>query len=329
MQENLTKYVLKNGGSIVPLFLDFKYTNGTGIFNPSVFYDSVLDKLFVNIRHCQYTLYHSEKNKFESQWGPLSYLNPENDMTLTTTNYMCELDKDTLAIQSVLKVDTSTLDVKPIWEFVGLEDCRVVRWDNKLYITGVRRDTTTNGQGRMELSELEYNNSSIKEIFRYRIPSTANDASYCEKNWMPIDFMPYHYVKWSNPTEIVFADMENKKTTQTFLGKSYNYPRDIRGGSQVIKLNNNYNFACGHTVHLFKSEIGAKDAIYRHCFIVWDNDWNVKTVTNQFAFLNANIEFSAGMTKFRDSFLVSFGLQDNCCYLLKIPQHLMETICQI
>lgn len=329
MQENLAKYVLNNGGSIVPLFLDFKYTNGTGIFNPSVFYDSVLDKLFVNIRHCQYTLYHSEKNKFESQWGPLSYLNPENDMTLTTTNYMCELDKNTLAIQSVLKVDTSMLDVKPIWEFVGLEDCRVVRWDNKLYITGVRRDTTTNGQGRMELSELEYTNNSIKEVSRYRIPSTANDASYCEKNWMPIDFMPYHYVKWSNPTEIVFADMHNKKTTQSFLGKSYNYPRDIRGGSQVIKLNNDYNFACGHTVNLFKSEIGAKDAVYRHCFIVWDNDWNVKTVTNQFAFLNASIEFSAGMTKFRDSFLVSFGLQDNCCYLLKIPQHLMETICQI
>jgi len=50
------------------------------------------------------------------------------------------------------KVDTSALDVTPMWEFVGEEDCRVVQWLGDYYLVGVRRDTTTNGVGRMEYS---------------------------------------------------------------------------------------------------------------------------------------------------------------------------------
>ena len=40
--------------------------------------------------------------------------------------------------------------------FVGLEDARVVRWNNQLYICGVRRDVYDNGQGRMELCEIDW-----------------------------------------------------------------------------------------------------------------------------------------------------------------------------
>ena len=45
-------------------------------------------------------------------------------------------------------------------DFIGLEDGRLLKWNDKYYLTGVRRDTTTNGQGRMELSA--ENNSSCK-----------------------------------------------------------------------------------------------------------------------------------------------------------------------
>jgi len=327
MYNNFVKFVLESGGSIQPLFLDFKLTNGTGIFNPSVYYDVATDKLLVNIRHCQYTLYHAEKCVFDSQWGPLSYLNPENDMTLTTTNYLCELNKDNFSIQKVLKIDTSKLDVKPIWEFVGLEDVRIVRWDNTLYATGVRRDTTPHGQGRMELSGIELNADSAKEFSRYRIKSTGDDNSYCEKNWMPIEHMPFHYMKWCNPSEIVKVDTENNTTQTVYLGTHRDFYKDFRGGSQVIKLNDNFNFACVHTVNLFKSEIGAKNAIYRHCLIFWDNDWNVHKWTPEFSFLNGDIEFCTGMTRFRDNFILTFGFQDNCSFVLSVPCHVMEQIC--
>ena len=322
----LCKTILNNGGSIHPLLLPFDKTNGTGIFNPSVYYDNELDKLYVNIRHCQVILYHAEQGLFENFFGPLHYGHPENDLTLTTTNYFWELNTNNFEYNFISKIDTSLLDIKPIWNFVGLEDCRIVKWNNKIYVSGVRRDTTTNGQGRIELSELNIENDLVKEISRNRL-EPPNPASYCEKNWMPVIDSDFTYVKWCNPTEVVKADLETNTTNQIFLGNSFWYPRDFRGGSQVIDLNKDYRFCCVHTVGLFKSEQGRKNAIYRHCFIIWDKDWNIIRHTPEFSFLDAKIEFCAGLTKYKNNFLLSFGLQDNASYIVSIPQKLMEDIC--
>lgn len=319
--KNFVARVIESGGTITPLIIPSEYTNGTGLFNPSVYNDK--GKLVLNLRHCQYTIYHAEKNKFEHQYGPLIYLNPENDITLTTTNYFCEIGED-MHISSVKKVDTSKLDVTPIWEFVGLEDARVVRWDDKLYYSGVRRDTTINGVGRMELSEIEVTDESVKEVSRFRIPAPAPDTSYCEKNWMPITDMPYHYVKWCNPTEIVKVDPINKTCKTVFLGNTFvPKPYDYRGGSQVIPFGE-YRIALTHTVNLFKSEAGRKNATYRHAFIVWDKDWNVVKYGSPFDFMGAEVEFSCGMTEHNDSIIITFGFQDNAAYLLKVSKKFIE-----
>lgn len=324
---NFCKNVLDNGGDLVPLILPYEIVKATGIFNPSIYYDSYQQKLLVNIRHCQYTLYHSEKEIFECQWGPLSYLNPENDITLTTNNYLCELDQKTLELTKYVKIDTSLLDVKPIWEFVGLEDARIVRWNDKLYAIGVRRDTTTHGQGRMEFSEIEYTDYKAREISRHRIAAPPPDTSYCEKNWVPIIDSPFHMVKWSNPTEIVSVDLSTNTSTTVFLGNYIPQPYDFRGGSQVIPLNDSYRFACMHGVDLYRSESGRKDATYRHCFAVWDKNWNIHRYTSFFSFLENKIEFCTGMCALNDNFLLSFGAQDNSAYVLKVPKKYMEKIC--
>lgn len=323
----LAKEIIDAGGDIIPLIIPKNITNGTGIFNPSVYFDTLTNKLLVNIRHCQVILYHSETKKFESPWGPLTYMNPEDDITLTTTNYLCELDKTSLEVTKYDKIDTSKYDVKPIWEFVGLEDARLVRWNNTLYGIGVRRDTTPNGQGRMEFSELETTPTGVFEISRTRIAAPPPDSGYCEKNWMPILDMPYHFVKWSNPTEVVEADLRTKSSKTIYLGKYVQQPFDFRGGSQVIRLNNNYRVACVHTVDLYKSEAGRKDATYRHCFIVWDNNWNVYKYSEPFTFMDAKIEFCTGLSKFNDNYLLSFGYQDNAAYILKIPSSFLENLC--
>lgn len=320
------KHVLDRGGSIHPIIMPLNKTNGTGIFNPSIYYDSDVDKLYINIRHCQVTLYHSELGRFESFWGPLHYCHPENDLTLTTTNYFGELNKKTLEPEYITKVDF-LLDVEPIWNFVGLEDSRIVKWNNTIYLSGVRRDTTTNGVGRIELTGLDLLNSDkIVEVSRNRLQPPFGD-SYCEKNWMPVVDKDWHYIKWCNPTELVEADLHTNKTSQKFHGKEFPYQRDFRGGSQVIPLDNNYRFACVHTVNLFKSEQKRKNAVYRHCFIVWDKDWNVVNNTSEFTFLDSKIEFCAGMTKYNDDFLVTFGYQDNASYVLRVPKDVMEEIC--
>jgi FkbM family methyltransferase len=317
---NFVTRVLQAGGSIHPLIIPAGLgTNGTGLFNPSVFADG--DDLLVNVRHCQYTIYHAEKGKYEHQWGPLCYLCPEDDLTLTTTNYLCKMGDD-LEIKEITKVDTSKLDVKPIWEFVGLEDARIIRWnDGKLYLCGVRRDTTTTGVGRMELSEIV----DGKEVSRFRIPAPGKDDSYCEKNWVPVIDMPYHYVKWSNPTQIVKVDPVAKTCEEVFLGKrTEGIPYDFRGGSQVIPFGD-YRISIAHVMtKFFKNEQGRKNAEYRHCFIVWDKDWNVVKYGDIFDFMGGSIEFCCGMTEYKGRFMITFGFQDNGAYLLEVPRSLIE-----
>jgi predicted GH43/DUF377 family glycosyl hydrolase len=322
--ENFAKLTLDSGGIIKPLLINSNLTNGTGLFNPSVYVDD--DKIYVNVRHCQYTLYHAELNKHEHPWGPLLYFNPENDITLTTTNFFGRLDSN-LDMMYINKVDTSVLDVKPIWEFVGLEDARIVKWNDKLYLSGVRRDTTTNGQGRMELSEIVIGDTT-REISRFRIPAPAPDISYCEKNWMPIVDMPYHYLKWCNPVEIVKVDPDKKTCETVFLSKQMHFNWDLRGGGQVISFEDGY-LSLTHETDLYSSEQGRKDATYRHRFVYWSKDWIPLARSELFSFMGAKIEFACGLANYGDNLLITFGFQDNAAYVLKCPKKIVKDMMNV
>ena len=321
--DNLCKKALENGGSVNYLTIPSNLTKGLGITNPSLLLEN--GKYLLNLRNVEYALYHCEgEQKFQTIWGVLAYLNAEDDIVLRTINFLCELDINTLAIDKYKKVDTSKLDIKPIWQFIGLEDARVVYWDNDICLTGVRRDTKTDGEGRMEISKI---NTNVSEIERHRIePPTP---SYCEKNWMPIVDMPYHYVKWTNPTEIVKVNIE-KGTSETIhlVEQNIKFPRDIRGGSQVIKVGN-FNIALTHEVELWNNEKGNKDAQYFHRFIVWDSEWNIVAHSDAFKFMTAFIEFSCGLAFDGNSFIIPFGFQDSTSFILKLPATVFETMCNI
>jgi hypothetical protein len=318
---NFVKKTLDAGGDIQPLLIPPELTNGTALFNPSIFVDG--DDLILNLRHCQYTLYLAEKNKFEHTEGPLVYLHPENDRTLTTTNFFCKLEKD-LTIKEQWKIDTSEFDIKPVWQFVGLEDARLFRWDGKLYISGVRRDTKPTGEGRMELSEIKVSDDGVKEVSRWRIPPPNDPNSYCEKNWMPIIDMPYHYVKWCTPTEIVKVDSE-KQTCETvdLIEQDIQTPKDLRGGTHVIPWNGGH-IAIVHEVDLAKSKAGRKNGIYTHRIIVWDKNWKIIKYSDSFSFMSARIEFVCGMAEYEGDLLITFGFQDNAAYILRAPKSVIE-----
>lgn len=319
--ENLAKLAILDGGSIYPLLIPSNLTGGTGLTNPSIFLHN--NKLYVNLRHVEYTLYHSEKKKYCHPWGPLQYLHRENDLTLRTNNYLCILNNN-FDIEKYSKIDTSLLDSSPLWEFIGLEDARIVVWNNKFYLTGVRRDTTTNGQGRMELSEIIEDNGIFKEISRHRIPAPGLNDSYCEKNWMPILDMPFHYVKWSNPIEIVKVTLDPLVCETVFIGEYQNYSHDFRGGSQVIPYKDGH-IACAHRVNLYNSQIGRKDGKYEHIFLYWDKTWNLKW-SQSFTFLNGEIEFCCGMIIKNDQAYITFGFQDNSSFLLKCSTNIIDDI---
>ena len=310
------KYVIKEGGNVHPLFVPNHECGKTGVMNPSVHVDG--DRVFVNLRSVNYVLYHAENRRFPNRYGPLCHMQPESTRILGTTNIFTELDEN-FDVKMFSAVDTSGCDFQPKWLFHGLEDARVVKWDNKMYLCGVRRDTTDNGEGRMELSEIYWDGSMMREYRRYRIPSPDN--SYCEKNWMPILDMPYHFVRWANPVQVVKYDLSNGELVTVFNGteKLEDLPNELRGGSHVVPFGD-YYICATHEVRFTPDEQGRKDGIYTHRFIVYDKNWNFVNITPEFNLMGAKIEFITGMCKYGDDILISFGFQDNASYLIKLNQ---------
>jgi hypothetical protein len=322
---NLVQKSVQNGGKLRPLIIPAEATNGTGLMNPSIFIDEDGDIICI-LRHINYTLYHSENDqRFPSIWGPLSYLHPEEDQRLVTANYFCRLDKDYNIINYTL-IDTTKLDVKPIWTFVGEEDARLVKWGGKYYATGVRRDTTTNGQGRMELSELKIDKKkwTAKEVKRTRIPAPIDESSYCEKNWMPILDKEFHYIKWTSPTEVVKANPDKSECEQVILTPGKVVNADQRGGSQLVNWGD-YYIAITHEVVLYKNYLNQKNGTYRHRLCVWDKEFNLVGVSPEsWSFLDGQIEFAAGAAVYNEKLLVTFGFQDNAAFILEVPGQVVD-----
>lgn len=325
----LATYALKRGGTLHPVLLPKSVLgNETGIMNPSIFIDD--GRILLNIRHVNYILYHSEGKRFPHQWGPLVYIHPENDVTLRTHNVMCELDEN-LNLLDAGRVNM-VLDTEPTWNFIGLEDARLFKWDDKLYLCGVRRDCYDNkGTGRMELCHIHKTENGWEEISRHPIPAPGEDNSFCEKNWMPILDKPYHFVKWCNPIQVVKYNIEEGTTEVVFENEGERAPfdKDFRGGSQVLRINENQYMAFIHETNLLRDPFGRKDGDYSHRVLIWDNDWNLIHASKKFHFLGTyydhvtntdyNIEFVTGATVLNNDILISFGFQDNASFILRIP----------
>ena len=193
-------------------------------------------------------------------------------------------------------------------------------------MTGVRRDCNTIGSGRMELSEIEIYEDSVKEVSRTRVPVVGEPgeiSSYCEKNWMPITDKPYHYVKWGNPTEVVKYDIDKDRTIQVAHTDYHSIPHDLRGGSQVIPYKDGY-LGLHHITYLTKVPAGRRDGQYRHQFTYWDKDWNPIKRSPVFSFLSGKVEFTCGLAEYGDSFLITFGFMDNAAYILKTAKKVLE-----
>lgn len=332
---NLVHKTVSKGGKLAPLIIGHDPATGTGLMNPSICVDADGD-ILVNLRKVNYTLYHSENDqKFPCPFGPLSYLHPEKDQHLRTTNFVLRLDKD-LNVVNETEVEMLNLH-EPIWTFVGLEDARLVQWPDyenpeqlNYYLIGVRRDTTTNGQGRMEYTQVEIdkNNWTVKEVHRQRIPAPAPNDSYCEKNWMPILDKPYHFVKWAMPTEIVKARPDISSCNTAILKETPKAPRDQRGGSPIIKWGK-YYFTITHEVWLWYNYLKQKDSIYRHRVLVWDEDFNFIGLSGEnISFLESPIEFCIGAAVHDGDLLLGFGVQDNCAFILRTPADVVDELIQ-
>ena len=322
MVENFCKYCILQGAEIFPLNVSSEDSEHLGICNPSIFDNG--DKVYVSLRNVNYMLFENMNKHFQTYFGEMLYSTPDDDLKLRTRNYLAEYDLETNSIKSYNLIDTSARDVEPKWDFVGHEDIRLVKWDGKLYGTGCRRDVKEDGTSRMELSEIDPETG--KELSRVRIKAPGDDTSYCEKNWMPVLDMPFHYIKWTNPTELVKVNPYTGDCESLFVKEQnqnlINTHRALRGSSQIIPYNDGY-IALLHEVDLYLNELQRKECNYYMKWVIFDKDFNITETSDEFKFLNFPIEFTNGLMTRGDFFYIPFSIMDNVSFMLKVPVHIV------
>ena len=341
IEQPLVDKALEEGGRIEPLIIPNEESGGLGLCNPSILKMKAKSSYLVNVRNVSYYLHHCVgEQKYQTPWGPLNYVRPDNDPYLRTDNFICDFSLRNNKLTNPRKLDTSKFPKQPEWDFVGLEDGRLVEWDGKMYMTGVRR-YAPDGKGRMVLSEIDISRKKVKEVKRYVIePPKGEEDAYCEKNWMPILDSPFHYVKWSNPLQVVKVDITSSqpsKLKETYACESttvfqsdetLDLQLDPRGGSQVIPWKDNTYLAIVHECDYWHNEKNDRDSHYYHRFMQWDKDWNLINHSQPFKFMDGRIEFCCGMAMHPDNndVYVTFGFQDNSAYLAHIPLAVIEDI---
>ena len=341
MKDSLVPLALERGGTVKPLIIPAAETGGLGLCNPSIYHVPKTTKYLINMRNVSYYLHHCEGDqKYQTPWGPLNYVRPDNDAYLRTTNFICDYSISEGKITKHKKVDTSKFTKEPEWDFVGLEDGRIVKWEGKTYLTGVRR-YAPDGKGRMVLSEIEITKKGVKEVGRYVMDSPNGPEEYCEKNWMPILDMPFHYVHTANPLKIVKVDINEKwkhnpikyrcPVHVVHQGKEkLNFQLDPRGSSQLVPFKDGY-LCVTHECDYWTNVKEDRDAHYYHRFIHWDKEWNVTGYSKPYKFMDGRIEFCCGMAshpdKDCDDMFITYGFQDNSAYILQIKEsHILELL---
>jgi hypothetical protein len=142
-----------------------------------------------------------------------------------------------------------------------------------------------------------------------------------EKNWSPfyLDGKFCVIYQW-NP--LIILELLPDGTTQ-FLKwfDSSDQLKDLRGSSQGVETNNGFLFV----VHR-KCFVDGK-VRFSHQFIELGHDLQPLRISEQFGLvLDTMIEYCAGLARFKDRYLLSFGLNDSTPFIMEMGEKAVERL---
>ena len=316
------KYLLDQGADIATLELEYDEYETLTSMNPSIWINKD-GSAYINIRAVNYNLFNSRYREYTQEDQPIAYVCLDQHH-LKTENYFGTFDINTLQIKDISKVKMMNLH-KPLWSFHGLEDARIIHWDNSIYLCGVRRDTKDDGEGRQELSKIENIDNEWVEVERIRIPAAGDDKAYLEKNWMPIIDKPWHWLKWCSPVEIANYDINER-----VLKIEYKNTAELwfRGDSQLIHIDG-YYYCFTHDVlnYFINQDTNARMSLYKHYVLKFDNELNYIGKFGPFSYDNRiSIEFGCGLAEYNGNCYLTYSENDTSVFIIKFNTKILEEL---
>lgn len=266
-------------------------------FNPSIAADG--DGFRMLVRTANY---------FEED-GVYHGVDESDDTTTRTRNYLVSLDS-TLSITDVWPVkDRSDHGGRYESPVVGFEDCRLFAVDGRWYASATSREG--NPDHRCEQVLLTFDGAQVTTARVLAGPDTMRD----EKNWMPaVGPDGLRFVYSCDPTVVLRCDPRSG-----VLEISHEHPGSaaaggFRGGSQGVAVEGGTLFVT-HEVTAF-----GRRRVYSHRFVLFDKTWELTAASPPFCFLDATVEFCAGMAPYGDKLVLSFGARDDTAHLAVVDR---------
>lgn len=207
----------------------------------------------------------------------------------------------------------------------GLEDARLVFWNNVMYLSGTRRDHNKGMIGRIECELIQDIGGELKVGDFYRWDGLDNDCTFCEKNWMPIVNMPFTYMTVPEPVLVNkcnISDWHLKPIKgEEYFALSCTFPGTLRGSSQVIPYKDGYIAV----LHAASKDVKGQWQ-YIHCFRTYSKDFEVLETSPMFKFEGEDVEFCCGMCFKDNTFYVSYSLMDNNAKLAILSEETVENL---
>ena len=202
--------------------------------------------------------------------------------------------------------------------YKGLEDVRLVVWDDTLYGIGFRPDIIA---GKVIPQFIEFNDD-----FSFKHTWFLNTNKYMEKNWQPIYDEPFTFMYDPDNAHIVKLDIESlEETSDPVLPVVINdidtpdFTGRLCGSTQVVTLPDETHISICHTSHRYLGFDQQMHWIYNHYFVLYDKDMQNKRISIPFHFIDDCMEFTCGMCMAHDNIVITFTLYDGAPQVISIP----------
>lgn len=200
--------------------------------------------------------------------------------------------------------------------YQGLEDIRLVVWNNTLYGVGFRPDVLDS----IIVQIIEYND--YLNINRSWFIKTNN---HIEKNWQPITDRPFSFIYDPYTSAIVSLNIDELKEADDINNPSIineihvpEFSFKLSGSTQLIRLDKDHYISICHTSHPYIGADGYHRWVYNHYFIIYDNGLNKIWTSEPFRFIGNCMEFTCGMCIHNEELYISFSMYDGITHLLSI-----------
>jgi len=303
--------------SIVDVIKEFKLVdtnitnlgNHKNLLNPSIAY--INNKLMINLRCVNYDMQINNGKLEYKVYDGDNLVESNNEHPVSTKHILCYLNQDYNLHNNKL-LDIPQDFFKYEFSVKGIEDIRIIEFQNNLYFVGTTREMTQTCENRMVLGK-----HNIKDNTTNLILLHGYNDNMCQKNWSPfIHRGKLLFVYSFAPLVILEPDLETGLCSIYKLEEQkYNYS-NFRGGSQGFYINSELHFI----IHEVLYEDGRK---YYHRIVKFNDKLNIVNVTEPFVLEKLGIEYVAGAIYDRknNKILVSYGSNDNKAMLGSIDRN--------